>query len=97
MAPSTLKHVPTATGTARRSIAMNTLGPSKDKEGVWTRIEPIDERNESRSTSDEEIAMGVGGDNRRGSQEGIWQTTTITVEDEETQSNRDRKGKSWLN
>ncbi|KAJ4324219.1 hypothetical protein N0V94_001431 [Neodidymelliopsis sp. IMI 364377] len=44
MAPSTLKHIPsTTTGTGRRSIALHALGPGKDKEGVWTRIEPIDE------------------------------------------------------
>lgn len=76
---------------------MNTLGPSKDKEGVWTRIEPIDERDGSRRTSDEEIAMEISRDSRRGSREGIWQTTTITVKDEESQSNRDKRGKSWLN
>lgn len=78
------------------------MGPSKDKEGVWTRIEPIDERSgeDARSErslrgrrSDEEIGVAVSGD---GSQDGIWQTTTITHEVEERER-RDRRGKSWLN
>ncbi|KAF2624047.1 hypothetical protein BU25DRAFT_442273 [Macroventuria anomochaeta] len=44
MAPSTLRHIPTTTATARCSIALNAMGPNKDKEGVWTRIGTIDER-----------------------------------------------------
>ncbi|KAL1608877.1 hypothetical protein SLS59_002068 [Nothophoma quercina] len=105
MAPSTFKHIPTTTATARRSIALNAMGPNKDKDGVWTRIEPINERDgDARSErnlrgrrSDEETGVAVSGD--AGSQDGIWQTTTIMVEDEERQSQNqsDRRGKSWLN
>lgn len=74
---------------------------------MWTRIEPIDERSGDarserserseqdehgvgRRMSDEEIGVAVSRDGA--SQEGIWQTTTITREVEE----RDRKGRSWL-
>lgn len=81
------------------------MGPNKDKEGVWTRIEPINERDgDARSErnlrgrrSDEETGVAVSGDAE--SQDGIWQTTTIMVEDEERQSQNqsDRRGKSWLN
>jgi hypothetical protein len=116
MAPSTLKHIPTTTtGTGRRSIALHALGPGKDKEGVWTRIEPIDEtggvsenvsrsvsvrstavRSSSRRASDEETGIAVSGD-RGGSQEGIWQTTTISVEGEESPAaGTNRQGNSWL-
>lgn len=97
------------------------MGPGKAKEGVWTRIEPIEERaadarsersrsrrsesdarsarisrerSSRRRPSDEEIGVAVGGDGA--SQDGIWQTTTITVEDEERDVDRDRRGKSWL-
>ncbi|XPS96929.1 hypothetical protein M3J09_006176 [Ascochyta lentis] len=100
VAPSTLKHIPTATGLARRSIALNGIAPSsnRDKEGVWTRIEPIDERSASgsRRPSDEEIGMAITGDERGGSQEGIWHTTTVAVADGERDADRDRRGKSWL-
>jgi hypothetical protein len=103
MAPSTLKHIPTTVATARRSIALNVMGPNKDKEGIWTRIEPINERDgdarSERSTrgrrSDEEFGGSISADTE--SQDGIWQTTTITVEDEERQSQGDRRAKSWLN
>ena len=102
MAPSTLKYIPTTTTTARRSIALNTMGPSKDNEGIWTRIEPINDREgDTRSErsirdrrSDEEIGVSISAD--AGSQDGIWQTTTITVEDEERQTQGDQRGKSWL-
>lgn len=96
VAPSTLKHIPTTTVTGRHSIALNAMGPSKDKEGVWTRIEPIDDRSESSMTgrqSDEEIGFAVSGD---GSQDGIWQTTIITHEVEERDDQQDKRGKSWL-
>ncbi|KAJ4333205.1 hypothetical protein N0V95_009486 [Ascochyta clinopodiicola] len=109
LAPSTLKHIPTATGSARRSIALNPMAPNRDKEGVWTRIEPVDERGEdvrsvasvrsaggNRRGSDEEIGVAITDDGRGGSQEGIWQTTTVTVSDEEREAGRDRKGTSWL-
>lgn len=104
VAPSTLRHIPSTNATARRSIALNAIGPNKDKEGVWTRIEPIEERSgdaDARSErslrgrhSDEEIGIAVSGD---GSQDGIWQTTTITRQVEEREDMQDKRGKSWLN
>ncbi|KAH6622040.1 hypothetical protein C7974DRAFT_397558 [Boeremia exigua] len=75
---TSLKRNPTAAGSARRSIALGALGPGREKEGVWTRIEPIDERDGGlERPSEEEIGVAVSGD--VGS-EGIWQTTTITRE-----------------
>lgn len=81
------------------------MGPGKDKEGVWTRIEPIDERGTDTDTasdrslrarqSDEEIGVAIGGPGDGGSQDGIWQTTTITHEVEK-RGQDDRRGKSWL-
>jgi len=106
IAPSTLKRIPTTTAAARRSIALNPMAPSKDKEGVWTRIEPIDERSgdvDARGErslrgrqSDEEIGVAVGGPGDAGSQDGIWQTTTITHEVEERDGKRNKRGISWL-
>ena len=75
---------------------------------MWTRIEPIDERSGDTGSessvrsvrsvrgriSDEEIGVAVTGDG--GSQDGIWQTTTITVEEAGPESNMERRGKSWL-
>ncbi|KAF3033924.1 hypothetical protein E8E11_001640 [Didymella keratinophila] len=104
IAPSTLKRIPTTTATARRSIALNHMAPSKDKEGVWTRIEPIDERTgdvDARSErslrgrqSDEEIGVAVGGPGDEGSQDGI--TTMITHEVEERDGQRNKRGTGWL-
>lgn len=106
VAPSTLKRIPTTTTTARHSIALNPIGPSKDKEGVWTRIEPIDERSgdmDARSErslrsrqSDEEIGVALSGPGDAGSQDGIWQTTTITHEVDEREGQRNKRGTSWL-
>lgn len=102
MAPSTFKHIPTTRARARRSIVLNPMGSKKDREGIWTRIEPVDGRNEDvrseRSLrgrrSDEEIEVAVSGD---GGQDAICQTTTITYEVEEREDQRDRRGKRWLN
>lgn len=77
---------------------LNPMGLKKDREGTWTRIEPVDGRNEDARSerslrarrSDEEIGVAVSGD---GSQDGIWQTTTITHEVEEREHQRDRRGK----
>jgi hypothetical protein len=103
VAPSTLKRVPTTT--ARRSIALTAMAPSKDKEGVWTRIEPIDgrsghvdshsERSSTRRRSDEESGGGFRSPGT-GSQDGIWQTTSITHEVEERGDQLDRRRTSWL-
>lgn len=97
LAPSTLKHIPSTNGTVRRSIALTAMGPGKEfgKEGTWTRIEPIEEREGSERSltgrrSDEEIGVAIGGE-----QEGIWQTTTITRQVEQREDT-DRRGKSWL-
>jgi hypothetical protein len=106
IAPSTLKRLPTTTATARRSIALNPMAPTKDKEGVWTRIKPLDERREDMDArserslrsrqSDDEIGVAVGGPGDAGSQDGIWQTTTITYEVEEREGQRNKRGTSWL-
>lgn len=90
LAPSTLKHIPTANGTARRSIALTAIGGGgqKDafgKEGIWTRIEPLEDRGADAGSersltgrgSDEEIGIAISGDTQH---DGIWQTTTITRE-----------------
>lgn len=107
---STLKHIPLsasgATATARRSIALSAMGggpKEAGKEGIWTRIEPIDERGDAGSErslrgrgSDEEIGVAVSGEG----QEGIWQTTTITRRVEERGGGGGGgggvRGKSWL-
>jgi hypothetical protein len=111
LAPSTLKYIPTTTSMGGRVIALNAMGPNKNQDGVWTRIEPIDEQSEdaismkSRRASDEESGLRSSEDERKGSQEGIWQTTTITVVDEERvrdvdmggDRDRDKRGRSWFN
>lgn len=80
------------------------MGPNKGKDGgVWTRIEPVEERSGDSASersvrgrqSDEEIGVAVGGGDG-GSQDGIWQTTTITHEVERREGERDRRGNSWL-
>ena len=79
---------------ARRSIALAAINPNK--EGAWTRIEPIEERvgegqserGYSRRGSDEESGV-------EGSQEGIWQTTVITHKVESAESKRNLRGQTW--
>ena len=95
---STLKHTPAASrgsvSGARRSIALAAINPNK--EGAWTRIEPIEERagegqserGYSRRGSDEESGV-------EGGQEGIWQTTVITHKVESAESKRDLRGQTW--
>ena len=105
---STLKPTPGASrgsvsGT-RRSIALAAINPNKD--GAWTRIEPIEERSSEgrgehgydRRGSDEEsgVAGGGGRDGERGSQDGIWQTTVITHKVESAESRRNLRGQTWL-
>ena len=78
----------------RRSIALAAINPNK--EGAWTRIEPIEERagegqserGYSRRGSDEESGV-------EGGQEGIWQTTVITHKVESAESKRDLRGQTW--
>ncbi|KAG9197370.1 hypothetical protein G6514_001632 [Epicoccum nigrum] len=100
---STLKPTPGASrgsiSGARRSIALGAINPNKD--GAWTRIEPIDEcagegrseRGYSRRGSDEESGIAAGG--RDGSQDGIWQTTVITHKVESAESKRNLRGQTW--
>lgn len=71
---------------------------TRDVEGAWPGIELVEERSgdtssrwSSRETaSDAEIGIAVGGDERRGSQDGIWQMNTFGVEEE---SDRDGDGR----
>jgi hypothetical protein len=43
---------------SRHSVSVSVLGPGKDREGVWTRIEPIDE--ERGASRDNEVVAGEG-------------------------------------
>ncbi|KZM28288.1 uncharacterized protein EKO05_0002740 [Ascochyta rabiei] len=112
MAPSTHQHIPSTPATTRRSIALSSMAPNRDKDGVWTRIEPIDEWSEhvrsvasvrsAGERSDEEIGIAITdggrGGSQEGNQEGLWQktTTTRTMADGEREAGRDGRGTSWL-